>query len=142
MVAATDASTTFVSIERDAARAAASAALFADKPNVRVVHGDWIELQDHGPFDLLVLDGGGKGKEPGDDPPLDPTEQWLAVGGTIVLDDFTPADRPGGSAHDEARRYWLSHPSLQATELRLTPTLATVVGRRIRAHVGRGILNT
>lgn len=131
MVEATDASTTFVSIERDAARAAASAALFANQPNVRVVHGDWTELRDHGPFDLLVLDGGGKGKEAGDDPPLDPTEGWLAAGGTIVLDDFTPADQPGGSVHDEARRYWLTHPSLRAIELLLTPTLATVVGRRI-----------
>ena len=34
--------------------------------------------------------------------------------------------------HDRALlRLWLSHPSLQTTELRLTSTLATVVGRRI-----------
>lgn len=132
MIEATDASTSFVSIERDATRAAASAALFADLPNVRVVQGDWKGLREHGPFDLLVLDGGGKGKEPGDDPPLDPTDGWLPVGGTIVLDDFTPTDQPGGSAHDEARRYWLNQPSLRATELRLSPGLATIVGRRVR----------
>jgi hypothetical protein len=131
MVEATDDSTSFVSIELDAARAAASAALFADHSNVRVVHGDWRELREHGPFDLLVLDGGGKGKEPGEDPPLDPSDGWLAVGGTIVLDDFTPGDQPGASAHDKARSYWLRHPSLQSTELRLSPTLATLVGCRI-----------
>ena len=99
---------------------------------MRVLHGDWTELRDHGPFDLLVLDGGGKGKEPEDDPPLDPTDGWVSVGGTIVLDDFTPADHPGAAAHDHARRHWLAHPALQATELRLSPTLATVAGTRIR----------
>ncbi len=131
MVAATDPSTTFVSVERDATRAARAAALFADRPNVQVVHGDWTELRASGPFDLLVLDGGGKGKEPGDDPPLDPADGWLAPGGTIVLDDFTPAGAPGAAAHDPARRYWLGHPALAATELRLSPTLATVVGTRV-----------
>ncbi|MGH9057996.1 MAG: hypothetical protein ACRDZY_00545 [Acidimicrobiales bacterium] len=79
-----------------------------------------------------MLDGGGKGKEPADDPPLDPTDGWLAVGGTIVLDDFIPADEHGSSTHDQARSYWLGHPALQATELRLSSTLATLVGRRRR----------
>src|ERR1700722_1675484 len=131
MLAATDESTSVVSIELDPHRAAASAALFAGQPNVRVLHGNWTELREYGPFDLLVLDGGGKGKEPADDPPLDPTDGWLAVGGTIVLDDFVPYDRPGASAHDHARRYWLGHPALQATQLRLSPTLATLVGVRV-----------
>jgi hypothetical protein len=71
-------------------------------------------------------------KEPGDDPPLDPTAGWLGVGGTIVLDDLTPTGQPGASAHDEGRRFWLDHPALRATELRLSPTLATVVGMRVR----------
>jgi predicted O-methyltransferase YrrM len=132
MLDATGESTSVVSVELDPHRAAASAALFAGRPNVRVLEGNWTELREHGPFDLLVLDGGGKGKEPGDDPPLDPTDGWLAVGGTIVLDDFVPFDQPGASAHDHARRYWLGHPALQATELRLSPTLATLVGVRVR----------
>ena len=128
MVDAVDASTSFVSVEIDATRAEASAGLFAGHSNVQIVNADWRELRAFGPFDLLVLDGGGKGKESRADPPLDPTDGWLAVGGTIVLDDFTPGD----SAHDEARRYWLNHPALQATELLLTPTLSTVVARRTR----------
>jgi predicted O-methyltransferase YrrM len=132
MLDAAGESTDMVSVELDPGRAAASAALFADQPNVRILAGNWTELREHGPFDLLVLDGGGKGKEPADDPPLDPTEGWLAVGGTIVLDDFIPFDQPGASAHDHARRYWLGHPALQATELRLSPTLATLVGVRLR----------
>lgn len=132
MVEATNPSTSFVSIELDETRASLSADLFADHPNVRVLQGDWSELREHGPFDLLVLDGGGKGKEPADDPPLDPTDGWLEVGGTVVLDDFTPSGETGASAHDEARHYWLEHPALHATELRLSPKLATVVGLRFR----------
>lgn len=132
MIDATDESTSFVSVERDSSRAAASAALYAGRPNVRVLRGNWTDLREYGPFDLLVLDGGGKGKEPDDDPPVDPAAGWLALGGTIVLDDFTPSGQPGAPAHDPARRYWLEHPALQATELRLSPTLATVVGTRVR----------
>jgi predicted O-methyltransferase YrrM len=131
MLDATDESTSIVSVELDPHRAAASAAQFSGRRGVRVLEGNWSELREHGPFDLLVLDGGGKGKEPEDDPPLDPTDGWLTVGGTIVLDDFIPFDRPGASAHDQARRYWLGHPALQATELRLSPTLATLVGVRV-----------
>jgi predicted O-methyltransferase YrrM len=126
MIGAGDASSSFVSIERDGGRASAAGRLFAGSANVRVVHGDWAGLREHGPFDLLVLDGGGKVKEPGDDPPLDPLDGWLAPGGTIVLDDFTP----GFSGHDAARRYWLDHPALRAVELQLSPALATIVGVR------------
>ena len=66
------------------------------------------------------------------DAPLDPAAGWLAVGGLIVLDDFIPAGAPGAAEHDAARRHWLDHPALKATELRLTPTLATIVGLRVR----------
>jgi predicted O-methyltransferase YrrM len=132
MVSAASPDTRFVSIEIDSERAAAAAELFAADSNVSVIHGDWRELKAHGPFDLLVLDGGGKGKEPGDDPPLDP-DGWLAPGGTIVLDDFTPAGTPGAPAHDRARAYWLEHPALRSTELRLSANLATVIGTYVRA---------
>lgn len=63
MIEATDPSTSFVSIEIDAARATAAADLYRDFPNVHVVEGSWQKLIDHAPFDLLVLDGGGKGKD-------------------------------------------------------------------------------
>jgi predicted O-methyltransferase YrrM len=132
MVEAADASTSFVSIERDPARAAAAAALFDGHPNVLVLRGDWTELVAHGPFDLLVLDGGGKGKPPGQEPPLDPAAGWLSVGGTVVLDDFAPAGSEDSAAHDGARRHWLEHPVLHAAELRLSPSLATLVGTRVR----------
>lgn len=132
MVETAHPSTSFVSIEKDPHRVAAAQSLFAAHPQVRVLRGDWTELARFGPFDLLVLDGGGKGKDPSVDRPLDPTAGWVTVGGTIVLDDFIPDGQPGSEQHDQARRYWLEHPALQATELRLSPTLATIVAVRMR----------
>jgi predicted O-methyltransferase YrrM len=116
-----------VSVERHPDRAAAAAALFADEPRVQVRTGDWRDLAAAGPFDLLVLDGGGQGKR--DEPPLAPGD-WLRPGGVVVLDDFTPMTtwppehrgRP-----DSARTYWLDHPLLRAAEVRVTPTAATIV---------------
>ena len=99
---------------------------------MRVVEGSWQDLVGHGPFDLLVLDGGGKGKDPGDDTPIDPSAGWLALGGMVVLDDFIPAGAPGAGQHDPGREHWLSHPCLNAVEIRLSPTLATIVGVRVR----------
>jgi predicted O-methyltransferase YrrM len=121
-----------VSVERDGARAATARQLFAADDRITVVDGDWTALLDRGPFDLLVLDGGGSGKT--GDEPIDVTAV-LPIGGTVVIDDFTPfatwppthLGRP-----DTSRRVWLEHPSLVATEVRLAPDLATIVGRRIR----------
>ena len=120
-----------VSVERDPARAAAARAVFAGRPEVRVLTGDWTSVGSYGPFDLLVLDGGGQGK--GDEPPVD-VERWVRPGGLVVMDDFTPAaewpplyqGRP-----DSARLHWLCHPRLLATELRLTPPTATLVARHL-----------
>ncbi|MFJ3760785.1 O-methyltransferase [Streptomyces sp. NPDC090080] len=117
-----------VSVERDAERAGAAAGVFAAHPAVTVLHGDWPDIEAHGPFDLLVLDGGGQGKAPGDRPAA--VERLLAPGGTVVIDDFTPAAtwpprHRGGQ--DRARLHWLEHPALRATEIRLAPDLSTVV---------------
>jgi predicted O-methyltransferase YrrM len=130
MTDAVDDSTSLISVEIDDERAAAAADLFTGHEHVKVLHGDWTRLREYGPFDLLVLDGGGKGKDRAVDTPIDPTDGWLKVGGTVVLDDFLPAGRPGAEEHDEARRHWLEHPVLWSTEIRLSPSLATIVGVR------------
>jgi predicted O-methyltransferase YrrM len=122
--------TRLVSVEIDTERAGRAAALFADLPQVGVIHGDWREIGRHGPFDLLVLDGGAHGKSGGI--PADP-EALLRPGGTIVIDDLTPAATwPPcfGGQVDEARLHWLTHPGLDAAELRLAPDLAALVATR------------
>jgi len=97
-----------VSAERDDRLAAAAAELFADDPDVDVLHGDWREvLPPHAPFDLVFVDGG-RAK---DDP--DAVLALAAPGATLVLDDFT-ADWHGP---DPRRERWLSHPRLAAVEI-------------------------
>ena len=84
-----------------------------------------------------MLDGGAHGK--GGRTPADP-EALLRPGGTVVIDDLTPArhwpPRFGGGV-DEPRVHWLTHPGLDAAELRLAPDLATLVAtRRWPGHDG------
>lgn len=114
----------FVTVELDAERAATASELFADDENAKVLHGDWHELMPpEAPFDLLFYDGGGKQQ-----PELDGEQVigLLAPGGTLVLDDLTPA-RPGP---DLVREFWLEHPGLAAIELLTTPKTAVILAIR------------
>lgn len=130
IVSAVSPATRVVSVERERERAEAAQALFRDYPNVTVVHGDWQELERYGPFDLLVIDGGGSGKK--GEAPFDPVK-WLTPTGAFVIDDFTPVEawppqHDGGV--DSIRLYWLKHPELLTTEIRTSPLHSAVVGNR------------
>lgn len=122
-----------VSIELDPTRAAAARRLFADVGAVTVLEGDATELPAHGPFDLLVLDGGPLAGKRGAGDPVDPTTV-LAPAGVVVIDDLYPmAAWPPMTFEgevDEARRWWLTHPVLFATEVDVAPGWSVVVARR------------
>lgn len=125
----------FLSAEIDADRAAAAREVFADHANVRIIDADSATVFGDGPFDLLVHDGGpGSGK--GGDEPVDPSEV-LTEGGVMTVDDYTPMEAwpPmfDGSV-DQSRLHWLTHPDLLATEVRVAPHMAVVVGRRTSGH--------
>ncbi len=114
----------FVTVELDPTLAAASAELFAEDENLRVLQGDWHELMPpEAPFDLLFYDGGGK-----QHPEVDGEQVvgLLAPGATIVMDDLTP----GRETHDVVREFWLNHPEIAALELLTTPETAAIVGTR------------
>lgn len=119
-----------VTIELDAARAAAARELFADVPSVRVLHGDWRELLPYGPFALLFADGGkAKQHEP------DALVTALRPGGLLVLDDLTPEDQwpeEWRGKPDPVREFWLNDPRLAATELLVGPRMAVIVAARLR----------
>ncbi|MEU9335775.1 class I SAM-dependent methyltransferase [Streptomyces sp. NPDC048290] len=118
-----------VSVERDPLRARIAADVFAGHPDVTVLTGDWRRIAERAPYELLVLDGGGQGKAP-HDPPA-PVAELPAPGGTVVVDDFTPATTwpPSYDGRpDTARLHWLTHPVLHATEVRLAGDLVAVVG--------------
>ncbi|WP_037907359.1 O-methyltransferase [Actinacidiphila yeochonensis] len=122
---------TAVSVERDPDRAEAASALFAGlAPQVRVECADWTVIGGHGPFDLLVLDGGGQGKDGG--APADPVA-LLRPGGLLVIDDFAPSGggTPAfGGGPDSARLHWLDHPLLRTVEVPLAPDLAVLLATR------------
>lgn len=120
-----------VSVDRDTERVAAVREMFADEPDLTLHNDDWRAIEQHAPFDLLILDGGGNGKK---EPPLDPT-QVLTPGGTVVIDDFTPADTwppLHEGKPDDARIWWLEHPALQAAEVQLAEDLSTIIATRRR----------
>lgn len=124
--------TSIVSVEREPRLVDATRNLFADHRNITVVHDDWLAITSYAPFDLLVIDGGGKGHD-GED--IVDVRAVLAPGGTIVLDDFTPTTEwppMFNGKVDRTKQRWLEHPDLLITEIRTTPATASLVGTRRR----------
>ncbi|MGW4807290.1 SAM-dependent methyltransferase [Kitasatospora sp. NPDC004272] len=118
-----------VSVEREVELVHAVRELFADVADLEVLHGDWTTIHRHGPFDLLVLDGGGNGKQTA---AADP-QRLLTPGGTLVVDDLTPLTAwppTHGGAPDTGRTVWYDHPALLTTEIRLAPDLSTLLATR------------
>jgi predicted O-methyltransferase YrrM len=129
MATAAAPTTRLVSIEADPDRAEAARALFSARRNVEVLCGDWTELVAHGPFDLLVLDGGGQGKQGADS--FDPHD-WLRPGATFVIDDLTPmATWPPSfrGRADTTRLRWFDDERVLATEVQLRSDAATLVAK-------------
>jgi predicted O-methyltransferase YrrM len=129
MIAARRPGVLITSVERDEQRATEAAKLFAGVPDVEILYGDWTRIYERGPYDLLVVDGGGNGKKTS---PADP-QRVLRAAGRIVIDDFTPMTQwPPliGGQPDTARLAWLEHPALLSTEVQLAEDLATIIGTR------------
>lgn len=103
---------------------------------MRVLTGDWQQLQAEGPFDLLVLDGGGQGT--GASRPVE-LQECLQPGGVLVVDDLTPATSwpPTWQGQpDEARLHWFSHPDLCSSEVRLSDELSTLLALHLPSTPG------
>jgi len=118
ILSALDPAIPFVTVELDPGRAAAVTDLLAADENATVLAGDWQELlPGEGPFDLLFADGGRSKYS-------EELVGLLVPGGTLVLDDLTP----GYEEPDPVRELWLDHRRLLATELRISPREAVIVG--------------
>jgi len=115
LVASSD--TRIVSIEQDEPRASAVRDLFANDERVTVVHGDALDLADHGPFDLVYCDAG-----PGKIDNQDVTIGMTKPGGLIYLDDLGPTRTD--------MNWWLSSPDVAAATVWLTPELGAILAVR------------
>jgi predicted O-methyltransferase YrrM len=123
----------FVTVEADHERAAACERLFAEHPQVRVLHGDWHEvLPPEAPFDLLFFDGGGYKRSPPQQMRAESEQalELVAAGGMVVMDNLTPEhlwppDSPDWP--DALRAYWLGSGALVATEVLTTPESSAIV---------------
>jgi predicted O-methyltransferase YrrM len=114
--------TRFVTAEADEHLAAVVADLFAEDPDVTVLHGDWRRvLPPEAPFDLLFADGG----RAVDDP--DAVLGIVAPGATIVVGDVTWRH---GEPDDPRRHLWLGHPDVAAVEVWTAPGRRTIVATR------------
>ncbi len=131
------ANTQLVSVENDAMRAQAVAALFRHRPNVRILHADWPEILAYGPFDLLFFDGGPLKAPLGGTIEREKIERVITAtrfGGCIVLDDLTPdaTTREGQRPPcDPVREFWLNDPRFAATEVLTTPDSIAILATRL-----------
>jgi predicted O-methyltransferase YrrM len=125
-----------VTVEVDDDRAAACARLFADVPNVRVLHGDWHEvLPPEAPFDLLFFDGGGWKRSPPHQMRAESERalELVAPGGIVAMDNLTPEELWPPDAPDwpdALREFWLRNDVLAATEIRTTPDTSAILAVR------------
>ena len=123
----------FVTVEVDDERAAVCTRLFADSPNVRVLHGDWHKvLPPEAPFDVLFFDGGGWKRSPPAQMRAESERalELIAPGGVVAMDNLTPehlwpADGPRWP--DALREFWLGNDALVATEVLTTPDSSAIV---------------
>lgn len=124
-------STSLVTVELDAARAASVRNLFEKVPRVTVLQGDWRQILEYGPFAMLFADV----REAKQDKP-ESLLSALRPGGAILLDDLTPEDRWPAEwigKPDPVREFWLNDPRLAATEILVSPSNAVILATRLDA---------
>jgi len=122
-----------VTVDSDEERAAAAGRLFAEQPNVRILHGDWhVLLPPEAPFDLVFFDGGywKRGDVAAES---EAALELVTAGGTVVVDDLTPEElRPEErrGRPDAVRAFWLEDPRLRGAEIMTTPRTVAILATK------------
>lgn len=111
-----------VTIERDAELVRRVRRLFSDVPAVRVRAGEWRELLDELPFDLLFADVADAREHAHE------VVSAVAPGGLVVLCDLPVGATPDG---DALRAHWLGHPELATAEASVSDAEAVIVAARL-----------
>ena len=102
--------------------------LFNHASNIKFIRGDWQRILQYQPFQLVFADVG-VAKDHGAKKVIEAT----AIGGMIVLDDFTlhkywPEHWKG--REDQRRARWLNNHKLLATEILLTEQSSAILAVR------------
>lgn len=115
----------FISVEKDRALYQGVSELFANQARATLILGDWREILNHQPFQFIFVDVG-EAKDAGADAVIGA----IALGGLILLDDFTPLHLRADKT-DTRRETWLKDSRLIATEILTTPTTAAILAVKV-----------
>lgn len=120
-------STRVITAELDPELAHGVMDMFADD-DIDVIHADWSDLAEQGPFSLVFLDAGSAKQFP-----RDQIADLVADGGMIVLDDFTPC--PGwpplaGGRVDTMRQDWLSDERFVSVDVMVAEDTSVIIAVR------------
>lgn len=117
-------STRVITAELDPELAHGVMDMFADD-DIDVIHADWADLAQHGPFSLVFLDAGSAKQFP-----RDQIVDLVAEGGMIVLDDFTPCPSwppLSGGRVDVQRQDWLSDERFVSVDVMVAEDTSVII---------------
>jgi predicted O-methyltransferase YrrM len=120
-------STRVITAELDPELAHGVMDMFADD-DIDVIHADWADLGQHGPFSLVFLDAG-SAKQFSRDQVVD----LVSEGGMIVLDDFTPCPSwppLSGGRVDRLRQDWLSDERFTSVDVMVAEDTSVIIAVR------------
>lgn len=116
-------------VDNDQDRAQGTQELFSEIPNVHPMLGNWDQILQQGPYQLVFVDA-----KPAKLEGVDDVVNATAIGGLIVIDDLTPvefwADEWKGKP-DGVRDAWLHHSQLVSVEIRTSLKAAAILARRV-----------
>ncbi|KOP70156.1 hypothetical protein AMS59_20185 [Lysinibacillus sp. FJAT-14745] len=92
---------------------------------VEFLVGDWKEAIAKSPFQLIFADAAAAKIIEGVQ-----LLEALAVGGMLVMDDFTPEEWRGKP--DKVRDFWLNHKVIRAVEIYLTATSSAILATKLK----------
>lgn len=116
-------------VDNDEARVVAIEHLFSECSHVHSIGGDWEQILQYGPFQLVFVDA-----KPAKLGGIDKVVHFTQIGGLIVVDDLTPvefwADEWKGKT-DPVRDAWLHHKQLVSVEIRTSQKASAILARRM-----------
>ena len=124
-----DSESTLITVDKNEGHVSAVREMFSDLKNFEVVHGDWKQIIERGPFDFVFVDA----------KPAKTSEFELLIScvnhqGVIVLDDFTPTEfwpEQWQGKPDLVREKWFHDARLLCTEVRTSARNSVLIARRI-----------